>query len=172
MTASYDANSDNWVADLTGLYGHQVTVSSTVEDSAGNQSTVSAVAAINRAPEFASTAVDVSFDEGLGSDEVVYQASATDVNGDGLVYSLSGPDAQLMEIDDLTGMIRFRQSPDYESGKTVYEVTVVASDGDLSATQDVTVTVNDVNEAPDFDHDRVFLQQNEHRYGSFERVGD
>jgi Ca2+-binding RTX toxin-like protein len=161
VTASYDANSDNWVADLTGLYGHQVTVSSTVEDSAGNQSTVSTVAAINRAPEFASTEIDVSFDEGLGSDEIVYQASATDVNGDGLVYSLSGPDAQLMEIDDLTGMIRFRQSPDYESGKTVYEVTVVASDGDLSATQDVTVTVNDVNEAPDFDHDRVFLQQNE-----------
>ena len=158
VTASYDANSDNWVADLTGLYGHQVTVSSTVEDSAGNQSTVSTVTAINRAPEFASTTVDVSFDEGLGSDEIVYQASATDVNGDGLAYSLSGPDAQLMEIDNLTGMIRFRQSPDYESGKTVYEVTVVASDGELAATQDVTVTVNDVNEAPDFDHDRVFLQ--------------
>ena len=73
VTASYDANSGNWVADLAGLYGHQVTVSATVEDSAGNQSTASTVAAINRAPEFASTAVDVSFDEGLGSDEVVYR---------------------------------------------------------------------------------------------------
>ena len=42
-----------------------------------------------------------------------------------------------MEIDDLSGRIRFKQSPDYESGKTVYEVTVVASDGDLTASQDV-----------------------------------
>ena len=161
VTASFDANSGDWVADLAGLYGHEVTVSATVEDSAGNQSTASTVAAINRAPEFASTAVDVSFDEGLGSDEVVYQASATDVNGDRLFYSLSGPDEQLMEIDELTGMIRFRQSPDYESGKTVYEVTVVASDGELEASQDVTVKVNNINEVPDFDYDRERLQVSE-----------
>ena len=36
--------------------------------------------------------------------DVIYEASATDVNGDGLVYSLSGPDAHLMEIDELTGL--------------------------------------------------------------------
>ena len=52
---------------------------------------------------------------------------------------------------------------------------MVASDGDLSATQDVTVTVNDVNEAPDFDHDGVIsAREREHRYdsGYLERVGD
>ena len=160
-TASYDSGDGTWIGDLTGLSGRQITVSTTVEDAAGNQSTVTTVAAINRAPEFTATMVEVSCDEGLSPGDVVYQASATDVNGDGLVYSLSGPDAQLMEIDDLSGRIRFKQSPDYESGKTVYEVTVVASDGDLTASQDVTVNVNNVNESPDFDHDSVFLQQNE-----------
>ena len=145
-TASYDSGDGTWIGDLTGLSGRQITVSTTVEDAAGNQSTVTTVAAINRAPEFTATTVDVSCDEGLSPADVVYQASATDVNGDGLVYSLSGPDAQLMEIDDLSGRIRFKQSPDYESGKTVYEVTVVASDGDLTASQDVTVNVNNVNE--------------------------
>ena len=37
---------------------------------------------INRAPEFAASAVDLSVDEGLSVGDVVYQASATDLNGD------------------------------------------------------------------------------------------
>ena len=147
VTAAYDAESGVWIGDMSGLTGHQVTVSSTITDDAGNVSSVSTVAMINRAPEFAASAVDLSVDEGLSVGDVVYQASATDSNGDGLVYSLSGPDADLMQIDDLSGRVRFNESPDYESGKTMYEFTVVASDGELTASQDVTLNVNDVNES-------------------------
>ena len=98
VTAAYDAESGVWIGDMSGLTGHQVTVSSTITDDAGNVSSVSTVAMINRAPEFAASAVDLSVDEGLSVGDVVYQALATDSNGDGLVYSLSGPDADLMRL--------------------------------------------------------------------------
>ena len=51
------------------------------------------------------------------------------------------------------GCLHSRTSPDYErpadsGGNNVYNVTVLASDGSLTGTKDITVTVNDVNEAP------------------------
>ena len=57
VTAAYDAESGAWIGDMSGLTGHQVTVSSTITDDAGNVSSVSTVAMINRAPEFAASSV-------------------------------------------------------------------------------------------------------------------
>ena len=50
-------------------------------------------------------------------------------------------------------MLNFKNIPDFErpadsGGKNVYNVTVRASDGSLTGTKEVTVTVNDVNEPP------------------------
>ena len=86
----------------------------------------------------------------------VYTATATpDVAGDTIVWSLSGGgDAGLFNINSSTGAITFRNAttPDYESGRTSYRFDVTATVGTGStaqmATQTVTLSVTNVNEAP------------------------
>ena len=84
-------------------------------------------------------------------------------NGTGAVatYMASGPDASMatwtLEGDDAgqfsitNGMLMFMNAPDYEmpmdmGGDNMYMVTVMADDGTYMATQDVTVTVTNVDE--------------------------
>ena len=79
---------------------------------------------------------------------------ATDVNGDELEYTLGGTHAALFNIESTTdgGQLKTKVALDYET-KTDYEVTVTATDdgaGTLSDTIRVTITVMDVNEAPEF----------------------
>jgi VCBS repeat-containing protein len=80
---------------------------------------------------------------------------ATDPNaGDTVTYAITGgADAGLFAIDAATGVLSFKAAPDFEhhadaSGDGVYDVTVTASDGTLSDTQAIAVTVTDVDEAP------------------------
>ena len=77
---------------------------------------------------------------------------ATDGDGDELAYSLAGADAALFAIDFETGAISFLGVPDYEApgstaGSNVYSLTVIASDGLLSDTLGIIVTIANVNEA-------------------------
>ena len=72
--------------------------------------------------------------------------SATDAQGDSLSYSLTGSDASSFSISG-SGTITFSSAPDYEvAGDTnsdnVYEVSVVVSDGRLSASLGLVITVN------------------------------
>ena len=77
---------------------------------------------------------------------------AYDQDGDAIVWSLSGPDADQFTIDD--GLLAFRESPNYEdpqsaaagvplTERNVYRVTIEASGG----THEVAVTVTDLDEA-------------------------
>jgi hypothetical protein len=66
------------------------------------------------------------------------------------VFTLAGPDADLFSID-AGGALSFKAAPDFEAPgsaeqSNVYEVIVTATDGALSATETVTVTVADVAE--------------------------
>ena len=86
-----------------------------------------------------------------------YRASGVD--GAGVGWSLSGPDSGALSIDGGVlrfaiddGVSRFGVAPDYESpadadGGNDYEVTVEASDGGVTVTRAVTVSVTDVDEA-------------------------
>ena len=71
-----------------------------------------------------------------------------------LKYSIAGgADSAKFTIDSNTGVLTFRSAPNYESptdagADNVYNVTVRVSDGSLTATKDVAVTVTNVNEAP------------------------
>ena len=71
-----------------------------------------------------------------------------------LTYSIAGgADAALFGIDASTGALAFLKAPDFEhptdaGADNTYQVTVQASDGELSATQSLAVTVTNVNEAP------------------------
>ena len=84
---------------------------------------------------------------------------AYDQDGDTIVWSLSGPDADQFTIDD--GLLAFREPPNYEDPQTaargvplaernVYRVTIEAGGG----THEVAVTVRDVDEAGTASTDR------------------
>ena len=91
------------------------------------------------------------------------QTSAIDVNatdnldseGNGLVYSKSGgADAALFNIDAGSGVVTFINAPDFEAPTddgtdNVYNLQVTVTDsGGLTAAQDITITVTDINDIP------------------------
>ena len=82
--------------------------------------------------------------------------TATDADGDTLSYSLSGTDASSMSINSSSGVLTFNSAPDYET-KSSYSATVTTSDGANSSTQDITMTIIDVDDvAPIFTSDATF----------------
>ncbi|WP_133254897.1 cadherin repeat domain-containing protein, partial [Mesorhizobium delmotii] len=87
----------------------------------------------------------------------VYDANADDADNLGtLTYTLSGADSALFDIDASTGVVTFKNAPDFESpldqgANNVYDITVTASDGTLSTGQAVAITVTNQNDnAPVF----------------------
>ncbi|MEO7221004.1 MAG: FG-GAP-like repeat-containing protein [Devosia sp.] len=79
-------------------------------------------------------------------------ATVTDADGDVIAFSLTGADAALFNITS-GGVITFKTAPNFEApadvgGNNVYNINVVASDGSLTDSEAVTVTVTNVNEAP------------------------
>jgi Ca2+-binding RTX toxin-like protein len=83
------------------------------------------------------------------------QLLATTVVVDNIVtFSISGgADAALFAINVTTGVLSFLTAPNYEApndagANRVYDVTVAATDGVITDTQALAITVNNVNEAP------------------------
>ena len=76
---------------------------------------------------------------------------ATDADGDTLTYGLSGIDAASFGVVSTTGQLKTRAPLDYET-KNSYLVTVIVSDGSLTDSITVGITVTDVyeNRAPVF----------------------
>src|SRR5258708_12365507 len=100
------------------------------------------VAVTDVAPTITS-ATSVSVPECTSTAAVVYTAAGNDVGGGAVTFSLSGADAAAFTINPATGAVSFNASPDYET-KSSYTFTVAASDGTLSSSQTVTLSVNDV----------------------------
>ena len=109
---------------------------------------------VNEGPEIAGQQ-SLSFTENQATDRVLAFYSATDPEEPSASitrWSLTGPDAGDFTIDE-NGQLTFRNVPDYEkpadSGRdNVYNLSVRASDGRNYGYLEVTVTVEDVNEAP------------------------
>ncbi|MEA3043361.1 MAG: serralysin [Sphingomonadales bacterium] len=101
----------------------------------------------NNAPAITS-ATTASVVENSPAGNVVYQASATDADGDRFTWSLGGTDAASFTIDAVTGAVRLVTAADFET-KTSYNFTVIASDsGTPAGTGSVTLSVIDVNDTP------------------------
>ena len=76
--------------------------------------------------------------------------SATDPEGEDIVWTLTGDDMEDFTI--VGGVLRFASSPNFEAAAddntdNTYEVTVNASDGTNSSTEEVTIAVTNVEEA-------------------------
>ena len=105
------------------------------------------------------TNVPPTFDEGprttrsvaentASSTDVGSPVAASDDDSDTLTYSLSGTDAGSFRIGRISGQIRTFDSLNFET-KNSYSVTVTADDDNGGTDSiDVTINVNDVNEAP------------------------
>ncbi|MCE2922800.1 MAG: cadherin repeat domain-containing protein, partial [Roseomonas sp.] len=79
----------------------------------------------------------------------VYQATGSDPDaGTTLIWTLVGADAGLFNISS-TGAVTFRAAPNFEAptdagGNNVYDIIVTASDGALTASRNVAITVTDM----------------------------
>ena len=90
---------------------------------------------------------NITVAEGSSGDLATYTASGADASG--ARWSLEGADAGDFNIS--SGILAFRSTPNYENpadsnSDNVYNVTVKAASGNISATRTVTVTVTNVNE--------------------------
>jgi Bacterial Ig domain/Bacterial cadherin-like domain len=84
----------------------------------------------------------------------VIDVDATDPEGLAVTYSISGgADQALFSIVPATGVLTFLSAPNFEApadagANNVYDVQVQASAGAVPGTQNIAVTVTNVNEAP------------------------
>jgi autotransporter-associated beta strand protein len=84
----------------------------------------------------------------------VTTVTATDAEGNALSYSISGgADADKFWIDSGTGVLTFLSAPNFESptdtgANNIYNVTVQVTDGALTGTKDIAVTVTNVSDSP------------------------
>ncbi|MDA7697486.1 S8 family serine peptidase, partial [Gammaproteobacteria bacterium] len=129
------------------------TATVTASDGASNSSTQDITVSINNlndnSPIFTSGS-SFSADENQSSINTVV---SSDADGDDVTYSISGSE---IAIDSSSGVITFVSDPDYET-KTSYTATVTSSDGTNSVTQDITVSINNLNDnSPIFTSDATF----------------
>ncbi|MYE88284.1 hypothetical protein F4X33_04730, partial [Candidatus Poribacteria bacterium] len=101
----------------------------------------------NTAPTFTEgTSTTRSIAENTAANTNIGNAvAATDPENDTLTYTLSGTDATSFDIESATGQLKTKSALDYET-KSIYTVTITASDGSLTDTITVTINVTDVAE--------------------------
>jgi hypothetical protein len=128
----------------------------TATDSANNatsQTVTVNITNINEAPSITinSSLPTHSISQGENSSSVIIY-TGTDVEaGTSLSWSLSGTDASDFSINSGTGSLSFAANPDYEApadsdGNNSYIVIVTLSDGALTDSQTLTITITDTNE--------------------------
>ena len=118
------------------------TLTATDGINSSSQSITINITDVNEMPTFSSSA-SFTADENQTSIGLV---TAEDVDSTSLTFSISGTDLAITS----DGTLSFVAAPDYET-KSSYSATVTVSDGELSATQAITVNVNNLNDnAPVF----------------------
>nr|WP_295370480.1 cadherin domain-containing protein [uncultured Sphingosinicella sp.] len=91
---------------------------------------------------------DAAVDENAPAGTVVGTVSASDIDEDVLEYSLSHDADGLFDIDAVTGRLTTTAALDFET-RSSYQVEVVATDPDgEKVSRKLTISVNDLNEAP------------------------
>ena len=142
-----------------GDVGHYLRATASYTDGHGPNKNAEATTAqavqagANRPPEFGATTTtrEVPENTGVGED-IGAPVTATDPDTNNtLTYSLEGTDAASFQIVSASGQIQTKTGVTYDhETKPSYSVTMKANDGNGGTdTIDVTITVTDVNEAPE-----------------------
>ncbi|WP_420626623.1 S8 family serine peptidase [Candidatus Poriferisodalis sp.] len=156
--AAVDGATSSSYTPADGDVGYDLRATVSYRDRHGPNKTVSAepddavrmAPSGNRAPTFPSTETGArSVDENTAPDrDIGLPVAADDLDNDDLTYALGGRDAASFDIDPGSGQLRTNVLLDHER-KSSYQVTVTARDpSNLTATQGVTIAVEDVDEAP------------------------
>ena len=136
-------------------YDHETKSSYSVtvkaDDNNGGTATIDVtitVADVDEPPEFDSATATREVPENTEAGENIgAPVTAADPDtGDTPAYTLGGTDATFFDIDASTGQLQTKAALDYET-KSGYTLTMTASDGTLTATVDVTVTITNIDEA-------------------------
>ena len=145
--------------DSDGDNVYQVRVVASDGRNEGTLDVIVTVTDVNEGPviEVTSANTDITAEENTATDRVLATYAATDPEDPDLEitrWSVTGRDGGDFTINE-DGELTFRNPPDHErpadSGQdNMYEVTVRASDGRVYGAHDVTVTVEAVDEAPEF----------------------
>jgi uncharacterized delta-60 repeat protein len=145
ISFSKDDN-DDLDADYLKLFSGETTSPADQPQLIVTYSTTSGGGTGNHAPVInGGAAISISIPENT---TIVTAVTAVDSDGQPITYSISGLDADKFSISPSTGLLTFVTAPDFEAipSGTVYHLTAKASDGFLTATQDIAVTVTGVNE--------------------------
>ena len=101
---------------------------------------------VNEAPSLTNALAASSFAENVSTGTTIASASASDPESQTITYSLSGTGSGNFAVDS-AGNITLAAGLDYETA-TSYSLTLSASDGVNTTNNSLTITIDDVNEAP------------------------
>ena len=124
-----------------------------VRDGNGGHATSSLTVTVsdeNDSPDFIGTPYSASLDEDVPIGTTVLQVSATDQDtSDTLSYNLAGNNNSDFSIGSNSGIITTAVTLDYEAISS-YSLTVSVTDGTVTVTQALSISVTDKNDAPAF----------------------
>lgn len=119
------------------------------------------IAAPNAAPT--DLAIDhASVDENLPAGAVVGTLHADDAATDTLTFNLADDAGGRFTVDAKTGVVTTTQALDHEAAASFDIIAKVTDQGGLSTQQQLTIGVNDVNEAPTAVHDAITVADDAH----------
>ena len=128
-------------------YGYLIILVTAFVGCGGGGSNSETLEQVNTAPQLIGL-IDFVIDENTTE---ITTIQATDAEGDNITYSIGGSDSGLMTIGSISGELSFISPPDYENSQdsnqdNTYEVTIIASDGSLSSSLGIIVSINNVIE--------------------------
>ena len=100
---------------------------------------------INEAPVFVTESEQFADEEESGNEIIL---TATDDDNDTLTYSISGPDAEKFTLDSASGLMQFKEIPDYEE-QASYSLNADVTDGEIITRLSLSIKILNVNETPE-----------------------
>ena len=132
--------------DFEAKASYTLTVTATDGELSSETEVLINVGDINEAPSLSSTLALTSFSEDSAIGTIIATSSASDPESNTITYSLTGTGSEYFNVDE-NGNVTLKDTLDFETS-TNYEITLVASDGELTSSSLITFDISDVDEAP------------------------
>ena len=151
-------------ADGKNTYLVTVTVKATADGNSDTRAVTVTVTDGNDAPSFAQKKTSLEVEEGYA--HYLYDDGATDLQGDTITFSLRGEDSEAVTYEHFhiagktcyaaLNLLHYDSEPDYENPMDadrdgVFSVILQVSDGTSTTRLPITITVTDVDEAPEIE---------------------